>query len=517
MSMYEIASLLGGLALFLYGLHMTSEKLERALGGGLKRMLPRKNRVSGLLAGTVLAGALQSSSAVTVLAVGFVQAGAMSLKSAAGVILGANIGTTTTALLLSLPCLPGALLATVGMLLALLFRRERVRQAGYALLGASILLIGMQWMTDAMAPLKSWNGMKYLMLGLEQPLLAVLLGAGVAAILQSSAATVGILQALAVQGLLPLQTAFYVLLGANIGTCMTVVIASAGANVAARRAAAVHLLFNVITAAAMFEAAQYWPLMDAAARAGDNVKLQLALVHVMMNGAAALVFLPFAGILCALTKLFVHGRQQEKAARFYDERMLSVPSVALAQLEKETEALCGRHRQQMKLAVELWQGDATAGEMQTQDDLAQTITEGLLQVRGKLNGEKDALRIKMLLTAVAQSQQMGDHARKLCELREKYVGMDFGEEAMDDLLLMAHKALNMADMAQQALFGGKMSGEKQQSMQLMAREMQDCLQEAQEQHLARMTSGACSAAEGIAYMEALHHAACAAMHAGKMA
>ena len=317
MTINEIISLLGGLALFLFGLHMMSEKLERTLGKILQGLLPRrtKNRVSGLFAGTVAAGMLQSSSAVTVLTVGFVQAGLLSLKSAAGVIMGANIGTTTTALMLSLTCLPGAMLAGAGMLVTLLFRRDRIRQAGYALLGAGVMMIGMQWMTEAMAPLKQWNGMKYLMLGIEQPLLAVLLGAGVAAILQSSAATVGILQAMAVQEILPLQTAFYVVLGANIGTCMTAVMASSGANVSARRAAAVHLIFNVLGAAGMFAAAQYLPLMDYAAQMGGNVKLQLALVHVTQNAASALVLLPFAGLLCALARLFVRGDQKESDPR----------------------------------------------------------------------------------------------------------------------------------------------------------------------------------------------------------
>ncbi len=509
MTINEIISLLGGLALFLFGLHMMSEKLERTLGKILRGLLPRrtKNRVSGLFAGTVAAGMLQSSSAVTVLTVGFVQAGLLSLKSAAGVIMGANIGTTTTALMLSLPCLPGAMLAGAGMLVTLLFRRDRIRQAGYALLGAGVMMIGMQWMTEAMAPLKQWNGMKYLMLGIEQPLLAVLLGAGVAAILQSSAATVGILQAMAVQEILPLQTAFYVVLGANIGTCMTAVMASSGANVSARRAAAVHLIFNVLGAAGMFAAAQYLPLMDYAAQTGGNVKLQLALVHVTQNAASALVLLPFAGLLCALARLFVRGDQKE-STRCYDERMLAVPSLALHQLERETQRLCDMNRQQLQLAAETWQGDAAEEGPGVEESAAleKEIAEGLLQVRGRLSGEKDVQRIRILLQAAAQSQQMGEHA---WQLRMAYRGEDYGEEAMDDLMLMAHKALNMADMAQQALFGGKMTGEKEQSMHLMARDAAACAQEIRDRHMACMT--------GAAYLEALQHAASAATCAGKMA
>ena len=522
MTIYDVILLLGGLALFLFGMRLMSEKLERVAGKGLKKTLSlmTKNRVTGLIAGTLATGVLQSSSAVTVLVVGFVNAGLMSLKSAAGVIMGANIGTTVTGLLLSVQVNLGAAFAAAGMIISVLSRRDRVKQAGQTLLSLGVLFTGMQLMTAAMEPLKNWNGMKYLMLGIDQPLLAVLLGAGVTAILQSSSATVGILQALALQGLMPVQTAFYVVLGTNIGTCVTAVIAAAGANVNARRAAALHLLFNVIGTAVFFAAAQYLPLMEYVSLVSSNIKLQIALVHIVFNVATTLLLLPFAGLLVKLGCLLVRGKAEDGALKFYDERMLSTPAFALAQLEKETQRLCEMSRKHLQLAVDSWQGDALPDSEDYAERCAETaraVTEGLIQVKGKTGSERDGLRIRALLHAVSQAQRLARHAQNLCDLRTQHADLTFSEEAADDLLLMAHKALNLADMAQQALFDGKMSGEKQQSMQLMARDAEDCAKEMHERHLSRLVSGECSTEDGVVYLEALHDITRAAAHAGALA
>ena len=523
MTIYDVILLLGGLALFLFGMRLMSEKLERVAGKGLKKTLSlmTKNRVTGLIAGTVATGVLQSSSAVTVLVVGFVNAGLMSLKSAAGVIMGANIGTTVTGLLLSVQVNLGAAFAAAGMIISTLSRRDRVKQAGQTLLSLGVLFTGMQLMTAAMEPLKNWNGMTYLMLGIDQPLLAVLLGAGVTAILQSSSATVGILQALALQGLMPVQTAFYVVLGTNIGTCVTAVIAAAGANVNARRAAALHLLFNMIGTALFFAAAQYLPLTEYALLAGSNVKLQIALVHIVFNVVTTLVLLPFAGLLVKLSCLLVRGKEEEGALKCYDERMLMTPAFALAQLEKETQRLCEMSRKHLQLAVDSWQSDAPLSQSESLfercAETARAVTEGLIQVKGKTASERDGRRIRTLLHAVSQAQRLERHAQNLCDLRARHADLAFGEEAADDLMLMAHKALNMADMAQQALFDGKMSGEKQQSMLLMARDAEDCAKELHERHLARLISGECRTEDGVVYLEALHDITRAAAHAGALA
>lgn len=519
---YDVISLLGGLALFLFGMQLMTEKLERVAGKGLKKTLSlmTRNRVTGLIAGTAATGVLQSSSAVTVLVVGFVNAGLMSLRSAAGVIMGANIGTTVTGLLLSVQVDIGAAFAAAGIVIAMLSRRDRVKQAGYLLVSLGVLFTGMHLMTAAMEPLKNWNGMTYLMLGIDQPWLAVLLGAGVTAILQSSSATVGILQALAVQGLMPMETAFYVVLGTNIGTCVTAVIAAAGTNVNARRAAALHLLFNVIGTAAFFAAAQYLPLMKYAALFGENIKLQIALMHIVFNVLTTLVLLPFAGLLVKISCLLVPGKKEESVLKCYDERMLSTPSLALAQLEKEVQRLCEMNRQHLQLAADAWQGDAATDEsnalFERCAEIEKTVTAGLIQVKGKIGSERDGKRIRALLHAVSQSQRLGRHAQNLCSLRGKYTGEGFGEEAMDDWTLMAHKALNMADMAHKALFDGKMSGEKQQSMRLMARDAEECAKELHDRHIARLTQGECSTEEGILYLEALHDVTRAAAHAGAL-
>ena len=190
---------------------------------------------------------------------------------------------------------------------------------------------------------------------------------------------------------------------------------------------------------------------------------------------------------------------------------------ALAQLEKETQRLCETSRKHLQLAVDSWQSEGLTTAFEDCTETARAVTEGLIQVKGKTGSERDARRIRTLLHAVSQAQRLDRHAQNLCDLREKHAEMTFGEEATDDLLLMAHKALNLADMAQQALFDGKMSGEKQQSMHLMARDAEDCAKELHTQHLSRLLKGECSAEEGVVYLEALHDMTRAAAHAGAMA
>ena len=501
-----LVKLLGGLALFLFGLRLFQEKMEGAFGRGIRFLLPlmRKNRVTGLLGGAMASGILQDGSAVSAAAAGLCHAGYLNLYSASGVMLGAGAGTVVTALLLTVEPALAAVFAAAGAAVCILLRRDRMRNIGSAMLALSVMFGGLLLLSQSLEALKDWQGVTYLMLGMQYPALAVLLGAGVAAMLQSSVAVVGILQVLFMQSLLPVETAVYVVLGANIGACMTTIMASAGARRDARRAAVTQLLLCLAGAAAAIVCMQYWPLTEYT-KLPVSEKMQLALLHGLFNAALAIVFVPFAGLFAWMGKLFVHGGPEKSVFAFYDERVLNVPSFALVQLEKETQRLCGMNCERLQAAIDAWQDeDAPDISARACEQLEKEVTAALLQLNRKNVSERDGARIQMLLHAAQQSTRMGSHAQRVRALRE--ICGNVPEDAQDDLLLLLHKAMNMADMAQQALWGKKMSGEKMKSMQLMTGDAAECAQAARMHH----------AAQTAEYLEALHEAAYAAVCAGNM-
>ncbi len=314
MDFFDILTMTGGLALFLYGMHLLSEGLEKLSGGRLERVLENltNNRLGAVLLGAGVTAVIQSSSATTVMVVGFVNSGIMKLSQAIGVIMGANIGTTITSWLLSLtgiessnfflrlakPTSFAPVIAMVGVIFVLFVRNGRKRDAGTILIGFAILMTGMDTMSQAMKPLSEVPQFRELLTMFDNPLLGLIAGAVITAVIQSSSASVGILQALCATGSIRYATAVPIILGQNIGTCVTALMSGAGASRNARRASIIHLMFNLIGAGA-FMAVFYllnavWGfafMQEAADSAG------IALVHTIFNLSATILLLPFADLL----------------------------------------------------------------------------------------------------------------------------------------------------------------------------------------------------------------------------
>lgn len=315
MTLMDIMKLLGGLGFFLFGMRTMSEGLEKAAGVRLKPILAAvtRGRFSGMLTGAAVTAAIQSSSAATVMTVGFVQAGIMSLQQAAGIIMGANIGTTVTALMLSAKVDFGAVFAAAGLVLMFFpARRRGWRSLGSVLTGLAVIFAGMEAMSDAVHPLRELPSFRSAMAQVSHPLTGILTGGIITAVLQSSSAGIGILQALAGEGLIGLGGALYIIYGQNIGTCVTALIAGAGASVSAKRTAVIHLLFNVIGTALMTGISLLLPL-DAwiAALASGNIRLQIALAHLLFNLAATVVLLPAADALVSLSCRLIPEKKSE--------------------------------------------------------------------------------------------------------------------------------------------------------------------------------------------------------------
>ncbi|MDB2050446.1 Na/Pi cotransporter family protein, partial [Clostridium perfringens] len=340
----EIAiSLLGGLGLFLYGMNLMAEGLQKAAGEKLKKIVEKltSNVVMGVLVGTVVTGIIQSSSASTVMVVGFVNAGIMTLSQAIGVIMGANIGTTVTAQLVSFKLESIAPIALgVGIILYLFSKKQKTKELATILLGFGILFTGMEFMKDAVKPLAEYQGFRdaFIYFG-KHPVLGILAGFAITGIIQSSSASMGMLIALASQGLIPLSAALPILYGDNIGTCVTSLLSSIGASRNAKRAAIMHLTFNVIGTIIFMlilgkpisMVVQYLDPNDAAR--------QIANAHTIFNVVNVLILLPFAKYIVKIVLKLMPITEEESEAsvktKYLDERILQTPSIALGNTVKE--------------------------------------------------------------------------------------------------------------------------------------------------------------------------------------
>jgi len=414
--------------------------------------------------------------------------------------------------LLSVSVEPGAVLAFAGIVTAMVFHREKIRQTGYLVLGVGMLFTGMQLMTQAMAPLRASEHFTSLMMGLDFPLLAMLLGAGVAAVLQSSAATIGMAQALAVQGLMPLQTAFFIIMGANVGTCLTALISVSGASVNARRAACIHLLFNVIGAAMFFAAMQLLPLTAWLELAGDHMKLKVALAHVGLNVAATVVLLPLASLLTGLSRLFVRSSDAMEDCRLqcYDERLLATPALALSQLGLEVQRLVKTNMEQLSLAIDCWQGDCdedAAGKMASYEKecafAEKAVLEACVQVQARTCGVQDGRRVGILTSAATNSRRIAGYAAHLFELAEKGRGEQLSEEALDELTCFAHQAHGLLEVAGRQLSGKRLSPEEMQSAMLMLKDVEKSAQNLHDRQIQRLQEEKCTSDSSVAYLEAV--------------
>lgn len=428
MEVMTVFSLLGGLGLFLFGIKTMGDGLEQAAGSKMKRLLEAltRNKFTAVLVGLLVTAVIQSSSATTVMVVGFVNAGLLSLSKAIGVIMGANIGTTVTSLMLSVKLNFGILFTAVGAICQLAGNRSSFKLLGQIMMGLGILFVGMDAMTAAMEPLRDWQGFRDMMELAKNPLVGVLAGAGVTALLQSSSASVGILQALAATGAISLQASLFILFGQNIGTCVTALLASVGANRTAKRAAVVHLLFNVIGAALFIVLALVLPLASwIETLAGANLRLQIAFAHIIFNVVTTLLLLPLSGLLERLAYLVVRGedkQQEPMRLEYFDARLFSTPPVAVQQLFREVQRMADivavnyRFAMQYYFAPKDLAVDEFDNREQVIDYLNAEITQNLIELKG-LNLRADDIRlVGSLFHVVNDLERIGDHSMNIVEI-----------------------------------------------------------------------------------------------------
>ncbi len=467
MKLSDVFSLLGGLALFLYGMHMMSSGLEAAAGNKMKLILEKltSNRFLAVGVGALITAIIQSSSATTVMVVGFVNAGLMSLRNAVWVIMGANIGTTITGQLIALDVVAYApLIAFVGVAMITFVKSKKVDSFGEIIAGLGILFMGMELMSSAMVPLRSSPEFVNMVSNFTNPLIGILVGAGFTAIIQSSSASVGILQALAISGVITLPSAIYVLFGQNIGTCITSVLASIGTNRNAKRATLIHLLFNIIGTTIFVIVSLIMPFASfMESLSPGNVAAQIANVHTVFNVATTIILLPFGYKIVDLTYKILprHGDQEkEMTTKFIDFSIfdqdfhLGTSAIVITQLFKEIESMVKVVNKNVKTSFTLIQNfdekkyDQLIKDEEYVDYLNKEIIRYTTRAISIEFPEEDSQTISLFLKASGDLERISDHAINIARrsLKLKENNEHFSDEAFLEISEMAFLTSNLLNI-----------------------------------------------------------------------
>ncbi len=460
-----IISILGGLGLFLYGMNLMAEGLQKSAGDKLKGIVGKltSNTVMGVLVGTVVTAIIQSSSAATVMVVGFVNAGIMTLSQAIGVIMGANIGTTVTAQLVSFDLEAIAPIALgIGIILYLFTKNQRTKYIASILLGFGILFTGMEFMKDAVKPLAEYEGFRRALIYFGQhPLMGILAGFVITGIVQSSSASMGMLIALASQGLIPITSALPILYGDNIGTCVTSLLSSIGASKNAKRAAVMHLTFNVIgTLIFIFILGR--PISALVTRLDPtDVSRQIANAHTMFNVINVLILLPFARYIVKLVMKLIPISQEEieeessTKTKYLDERMIQTPTIALVNVVNEVTRMGEKAYKCLESSMDSFfnkSEDAiskTVKYEETVNMLQKEILNYLLKLSKSSLSDEERSRVDLLFNTVNDIERISDHAENISEISRTIIDkkIEFSDEGIEEMKDMYSKAKRNLEMA----------------------------------------------------------------------
>lgn len=536
----------GGLGMFLYGMNIMADGLQKGAGNKMKQLMEflTNNRFIGVLVGCVVTAIIQSSSATTVMVVGFVNAGIMNLTQAVGVIMGANIGTTATGWLVSMnewgaflkPEFFAPLLIAIGAFILMLSKHSIRRAVGEILTGFGILFVGLSFMSGAIEPYSESPVFSnaFRVLG-SNPLFGILTGLVVTAIIQSSSASVGILQTLATNGFVTWNSAVFITLGQNIGTCVTALLSSAGANKTAKRAAVIHLLFNVIGAVIFAIALVIIFHFNPAFAASPINSVKISIFHTIFNVTNTIILFPFANKLVKLSGLIVRGSEEEVAVvedaaadeeedilRHLDKRILESPTFALQNAEQEilhmAKLACQNVTDSFKAVLEN-DADSVAvvlREEKSIDRLAKKLSTYLVKVSNLSLTEQQHMLVNHLFYSVSDIERIGDHAENIAELAEYKIknNIQFSDSAKQELLGLMSYVGSSLDYSIKART--EMSWDAVQK----AKEYEDMVDhvegELRERHIDRLAQNLCKPTSGVVFLDLLTNLERISDHADNM-
>lgn len=526
MDIFSVFTLCGGLAFFLYGMSVMSSGLEKVAGGKLEQMLKKmtSNTFKSLLLGAGITIAIQSSSAMTVMLVGLVNSGIMELSQTVGVIMGSNIGTTLTAWILSLAGIESdavwlrmlkpesfaPIVAFIGILLIMVSKGDRRRSAGAIMVGFAVLMYGMELMSDSVSPLADMPQFSAILTAFTNPILGVVVGAVFTGIIQSSAASVAILQALSLTGSITYGMALPIIMGQNIGTCVTALLSSIGVNRNARRVAVVHISFNLIGTVVflvLFFGADmffHFPFMDMGI---DPVGI--AMVHSIFNIATTLLLLPFSKQLVKIANVVIKDQAGDQKFTFVDSRLLATPSVAIAECNNKTVEMAQIAKETIVKALSLLDkyDQTIADEVKVNEDKLDLYEDKLgttlVQLSSKALSAPDSRKVSKQLHTIGDFERIGDHAVNLWKAAEEIhvKGIHFSSQAEEEIHTLTAALKEILDITTQAFSQDDLQVAKQVEP---LEQVIDCLiADIKSNHIARLQSGHCTIEMGFVLSDIL--------------
>ncbi len=526
MTIFDALTMIGGLCLFLFGMNIMGMALERRAGSKLEGVLAKltSGKLAGILTGIGVTAVIQSSSATTVMVVGFVNSGLMSLKQAINVIMGANIGTTVTAWILSLggidsgnvfvrllkPSSFTPVLALIGIILYMFCKSSKKKEVGTIFLGFAVLMFGMETMTGAVEGLAKIEGFKNLFIMFKNPILGVLAGAVLTAVIQSSSASVGILQALAATGAVSYGAAVPIIMGQNIGTCITTILSSFGTNRNAKRAALVHLSFNIIGTVVWLTAFSVVNIVFAPTLFDQSASLSgIAVVHSMFNIACTLLLLPMSSLLEKLAYRIVPETQKPDKIAELDERLLATPAVALERCHTLSLDMAHVAIESMRNALVCLDkyDDALAESVREAEDKTDhyedIIGTYLVKLSALQISAQDSAKAAMLLKVIGDFERISDHAANIIdsaqEMRTKNIV--FSDEAQKELENLKGASIEILDLSYEAFVSGDSNAAA--DIEPLEQIIDELKERMRTNHILRLQQGACSIETGFVWSDIL--------------
>ena len=521
MSVANILSMAGGLGLFLFGIRTMGDGLENAAGAKLKRMLEvlTGNRFLAVLVGFVVTAIIQSSTATTVMVVGFVNAGMMSLAQAVGVIMGANIGTTVTSLLIALNFSSVAAAAVlVGVILMLASKKTVVKNLGAIFTGFGLLFLGIDMMSDSMAPLRESAGFMNFIVTVSEsplrPLFGIILGIVMTAVLQSSSASVGVLQTLAMQGLVPLKFSVFVLFGQNIGTCLAALFSTVGAKKNSKRAAVIHLLFNLIGTGIFILIALLAPYVEWIEKLSPDPMAQIAISHIVFNIVSTVVMFPFANVLVKLSCLLVPGKddsESEMHCKFIDDRLLNTPPFAVMQVSKEVARMAKLARDNFETSAHalINRSNKDLDKVMENEEIINYLNHHITSYLVKLNAlditDSDSDYIARVFHAINDIERVGDHAINLAEAAQHNIGegLKFSDPAREELNQLCGSVVTLLERSMAAFDNQSLSDNEAKELSDLEEHIDDLTLECQDSHIFRLNRKECNTEAGMLYLNTI--------------
>lgn len=517
MGINSIIALLGGLGAFLFGMKYMGEGLELAAGPKMKELLEKltRNRIMGFLLGALVTIVIQSSSATTVMVMGFINAEIMDLAQATGVIFGANIGTTITSILIALDVSGIApICICVGAVMLLYSKKKRNRYVGQVILGFGILFQGLHTMSQAMSPLKDSQAFQEFILNAKNPLLGFVVGVILCAVIQSSSAAVGVLQALAMQGLMPLYFAAFVICGINVGSSTPPLLSALNAKNNAKRAACIYLIFNIVGAILFIPLTILFPITQLIEQMIPDPVFQIAVYHIIFKVVTGVILLPLVNIVVKWTYRIIPKQAHESAFRFeyIDPNMVGSPAVLSLQVGREVERMCDIVRKNVSDAAEgLIQNDIMSANIirereQVIDYLASEITDYLTKVNALQLPQSVSNYMGCVFHVINDLEQIGDHAIKILVQTEKCVemGQGYSQAAQEELRQIYQMDMDLLDKTMKLFRGQRPTPEGWLDMKLEERTIMKLAVKAQSNHMERLQEKTCTFEQGLTFIESLN-------------